>query len=80
MPNQRHESQEYIPSETEVFLLLTKYLEGKAFTEKRKLSDGKGIYLWELGFTADDGDPAELTYARKGRFAVGGKSTIPLFV
>jgi len=67
-PNTPERHREHIPDEVEVFELFERFLQGKPCTEKEKISDEQGLLLWTLGFIAEDGDPAEITYTRAGRY------------
>jgi hypothetical protein len=45
----------------------------KEYKETRKLHDDKGLYLWDVTISEEDGS-TEYSYIGKGRYAVGGSS------
>lgn len=69
---ERVPKQEHIPTEDEIKSLFEKLTEGRAYTERRKLSDeaGEGVYLWEITLTEPDseGNVTEYSYAKKGQY------------
>jgi hypothetical protein len=71
------ESIERIPTEAEVWAVLEKLIGEKEiskFTDRRKESDEKGLYLWEIECPTEDGH-VEYMYIRKGSHPVGGSSS-----
>ncbi len=67
-------SPEHIPTPEEVRALFEKFIEGKEYTERRKLEDENGLYLLEVELPADaDGGHTEYSYIRKGDYKSQGK-------
>lgn len=67
-------SLEHIPTPEEVRTLFEKFIEGKEYTDRRKLEDEQGLYLWEIELPADaDGGHTEYSYVRKGDYKAQGK-------
>jgi len=61
---------ESIPREYEVHEAFLKLLEGRKLTERRKLEDSSGLYLWEVSFEDEKGS-VEYSYQREGNFKEG---------
>lgn len=66
-------SPDRIPSEEEVRTILLRFVGDAPYTERRKLVNEEGVYLWELEVKNPDGSAKEFLYSRKGVFVVGGK-------
>ncbi|MFH2104634.1 MAG: hypothetical protein ABII72_00150 [Parcubacteria group bacterium] len=60
------EVSESIPTPEEVQSVFEQLVGGEEFTDRRKLEDEQGLYLWEIIVSREDGD-VEYSYARKGR-------------
>jgi hypothetical protein len=60
-------NQEHLPSPEEIVEIFKRLLEGKNFTDVRKLEDEKGIYLWEIKVSSND-ENTEYSYRRKGTY------------
>ena len=61
------------PTEEKILQTFEHLLEGQEYTERRKLSDEKGVYLWELEVKVPDGT-AEFNYMREGTYPEGSAS------
>ena len=59
------------PSEEEAASLFEKLVDGKEFVEIRKIEDGRGLYLWDIKITAEQGEVTEYSYMRKGQYHEG---------
>lgn len=68
---EKTESPEHIPSIEEVRELFEKFIGENKFVELRKLEDEKGLYLWEIRISAEDGS-TEYEYIRKGNYKKRG--------
>lgn len=65
------EPAEYIPTYDEILAEMKRLLEGQEYIELegRKLSDEKGIFLFEVRTIEDaNGDSIDYTYMRKGKY------------
>jgi hypothetical protein len=65
---------EHIPSREEVKKLFEQFLAGAEYSIRREMEDEKGLYLWEIVMSGEDGD-TEYLYMRKGRYTVGGQAS-----
>jgi hypothetical protein len=66
-------SMENIPSEKELIETFQILRGERSCRERRKHSDEKGVYLWELEFKIEGGT-AEFGYMREGEYKVGGSA------
>lgn len=66
---------EKIPSQEEVLGVFKEFIGEAVFSDRRKQSDEKGLYLWEINVPTEDGGHTEYMYMRKGKHAVGGSSS-----
>lgn len=57
---------EVIPTPEEVRAVFEQLAGERKFTERRKLEDEQGIYLWEIAIAEDGGASTEYQYMRKG--------------
>ncbi len=71
---------ESIPTEAEIEELFNRLLDGREYTDRRKLEDEFGIYLWEIETAMSEEEKAmlnepegtkEYAYTRKGPHAAG---------
>lgn len=62
---------ENIPSIKEVALKFEKILDGREFTELKKIEDEEGLYIWEIETTDDDGDRLTMEFKRAGESETG---------
>jgi len=77
------EGPEKIPTEAEIKEHFDRLLEGREYTDRRKLEDERGVYLWEVETAiteeeavaiSEEGGTKEYTYRRKGPHAGGNPS------
>ena len=61
----------HIPTDEEVWQVFETLLAGRKFSETRKLTDGLGVYLWDIKTQAPDGSALEYLYMRKGQYPEG---------
>jgi hypothetical protein len=61
------EKNEYIPSSDEVLSIFERLAGESRYETVRKLEDEKGLYLWEIRISQEDGD-IEYSYTRKGKY------------
>ncbi|MFC1615711.1 hypothetical protein ACFL21_01095 [Patescibacteria group bacterium] len=64
-----------VPTKDEVFEIMKVLVEGREYRVVRERSDEKGLYLWDIIISGEDGEESEYSYARKGRYPET-KSTI----
>ncbi|MFH0988119.1 MAG: hypothetical protein V1763_01975 [Parcubacteria group bacterium] len=63
---------EHIPNAEEVLALFERLVGESKFSERRKLEDEQGLYLWEIEIAQDDGSITEYSYIRKGNYKERG--------
>ncbi len=66
-PPSREAAPERIPTEEEILGAFTELVKGESWKEDIKLSDGKGVYAWEI-VVSGQGGRTEYCYARKGSY------------
>lgn len=71
-PRIEKENPEHIPTAEEVLALFEKLVGEEKFSERRKLEDEQGLYLWEIEIAQEDGGTTEYSYARKGDYKARG--------
>ena len=59
------------PTDEEIWEIYQGLLGDSEFTERRKLADAHGVYLWEIQTNATDGGTFEYSYMRKGSYSEG---------
>jgi hypothetical protein len=64
-PSEFERGPESIPTSEEVLSVFQQLVEGQEYKERRKLSDEKGLYLWDIVVPNGDGE-IEYSYMRKG--------------
>jgi len=74
-PPKFEEKIEVVPTPEEVQSVFEQLLEGKEYTSRRQLEDEKGIYLWDIIVSQEDGGHIEYSYMRKGRYEEGGEAS-----
>lgn len=72
--NSIEKERERIPSREEVKKLFEQFLSGAEYATRREMEDEKGLYLWEIVVSGEDGD-TEYLYMRKGRYSEGGQAS-----
>ena len=65
------EKPEYIPTSEEVFSLFEELVGKSEYEAVRKLEDERGLYLWEIKISQEDGS-IEYSYIRKGNYRERG--------
>jgi len=70
LPNIIEEGPEHIPTQEEVREIFDQLIGEKEYKEVRKLEDEKGLYLWDIVISGEDGS-AEYSYMRKGQHPEG---------
>ncbi len=63
---------EYVPTSEEILALFEGLIGEAKFEEVRKLEDEKGLYLWDIKISQDDGGSVEYSYIRKGDYKARG--------
>jgi len=66
------EKLEHLPTSEEVLELFEKLVGEVKFSERRKLEDEQGLYLWEIEIVQEDGGTTEYSYIRKGNYKERG--------
>lgn len=66
------QSPEHLPDSEEVKSLFEKILGEVKYETRRKLKDEKGLYLWEIKISQEDGGSIEYEYCRKGDYKKRG--------
>jgi len=66
------ENPERILTAEEVLALLEKLAGEAKFSERRKLENEQGLYLWEIEIAQEDGGTTEYSYIRKGNYKERG--------
>jgi hypothetical protein len=62
---------EYIPTSGEIMLLFEILVRENKYETRRKLEDEKGLYLWEIKISQENGS-VEYSYIRKGDYKAKG--------
>lgn len=66
LPTTPEAKPEEIPSPESIENMFWKLVEGGAYTERRKLSDEHGVYLWEITTPSKGDEHGEYVYVRAG--------------
>ena len=78
-PNIFEEGQESIPTPEEVMSVFEQLIGAKEFKEVRKLEDEKGLYLWDITISEENGE-TEYSYMRQGHYSEGQASATAIHV
>ncbi len=78
-PNIFEKGPEAVPTPEEVKSVFEQLLEGREYKEARRLEDEKGLYLWDIVVSEEEGS-TEYSYMRKGRYGEGQASATAIHV
>ena len=78
-PEQKKEGLELIPTPEEVQTVFEQLIEGEEYKDGRRLEDEKGLYLWDVIVSKEDGN-IEYSYMREGRYLEGQASVTAIHV
>lgn len=73
-PDNFEEGSESIPTSEDVQSVFEQLVGEEEYEEVRKLEDEKGLYLWDIIISGEDGD-IEYIYMRKGRYGEKGEAS-----
>ena len=68
------------PTEAEIESFFKELTEGEEFEKVRTGEDERGLYLWDIAATDEQGNTTEYSYMRKGQYPEGQASTTAVHV